>query len=59
MTESTMDSMFWFANRWWSFPGSRIGEDSEFEWRDFRLCLLKPDGSAVAGIEVAGEVSED
>ena len=30
-----MNAMLWFSDRWWWFPGARIGADSwEFEWRD-------------------------
>ena len=47
-----MNAMLWFSDRWWWFPGSRIGADSEFEWRDHRLDLLEADGSAVEGREL-------
>jgi hypothetical protein len=50
--------MLWFANRWWWFP-ARIDADSEFEWRDNRVYLLEPDGSAVEGIVFVGEVVPD
>jgi hypothetical protein len=45
--------MLWFSDCWWWFPGSRIGADSEFEWRDYRLYLLEADGSAVEGRELS------
>ena len=48
-----MNAMLWFSDRWWWFPGSRIGADSEFEWRDYRLYLLEADGSAVEGRELS------
>ena len=48
-----MNAMLWFSDRWWWFPGSRIGADSEFEWRDYRLDLLEADGSAVEGRELS------
>jgi hypothetical protein len=34
--------------RW--FPGAQISAESEMEWRDNRVYLLEPDGSAVEGI---------
>ena len=49
------DTMLWFAGHWWWFPGSQIGPESEFEWRDNRVYLLKPDGSVVEGIVFVGE----
>jgi hypothetical protein len=54
-----MDSRLWFADRWWWFPGSRIGGESEFEWRDNRVYLLEPDGRVVEGIVFLGEVTPD
>lgn len=39
-----------FADRWWWFPGNEINPESEFEWRDRKAYLLKPDGSTVKGI---------
>jgi hypothetical protein len=45
--------MLWFADRWWWFPGSRIGAEPEFEWRDCKPYLLEPDGNAVEGIVFA------
>jgi hypothetical protein len=48
-----MNAMLWLSDRWWWFPGSRIGADSEFEWRDYRLYLLEADGSAVEGRELS------
>ncbi len=47
------DMMLWFADRWWWFPGSRIGAEPEFEWRDCKPYLLEPDGNAVEGIVFA------
>jgi hypothetical protein len=49
-------AMLWFADRWWWFPGVQIGAESEFEWREDRVFLLGPDGSAVEGIVFVGEV---
>lgn len=37
MAQQDTDAMLWFADRWWWFPGSRIGAESEFEWRDKRV----------------------
>jgi len=48
-----MNAMLWFSDRWWWFPGSRIGWDSEFEWRDSGVYLLEPDGTAVKGAELS------
>src|SRR5208282_5060542 len=48
-----MNAVLWFSDRWWWFPGSRIGADSEFEWRDYRLYLLEADGGAVEGRELS------
>jgi hypothetical protein len=31
----------------WKLPGAQIGAEPEFEWRDNRVFLLEPDGSAV------------
>lgn len=53
------DELVRVAGRLWWFPGARIGEDSEFEWRDHRVYLLEPDGTAIEGIMFAGEVSPD
>jgi len=53
------DTMLWFANGWWWFPGAKIGTDSEFEWRDNRVYLLEPDGSTKEGILFAGEVAPE
>jgi len=58
MVSTDMDQQLWFAGRWW-FPGSRIGAESEFEWRNGRAYLLEPDGSAVEGIVFVGEVELD
>lgn len=44
------DELLWFADRWWWFHGSRIGGESEFEWRDGRVHLLESDGTTVEGI---------
>lgn len=54
------DTMVRFAERWWWFPTASINLDSaEFEWRDSRLYLLEPDGSAIEGIVFVGEVELD
>ena len=53
-----MDAI-WFANRWWWFPGAWISEESEFEWKNHRVYLLEPHGSAVEGIVLVGEVELD
>jgi len=53
------DEMLWFDGRWWWFPGRRVGPDSEFDWRDNRVYLLEPDGTAVEGIMFVGEVSPE
>jgi hypothetical protein len=52
-------AMLWFADRWLWFPGAQIGADSEFEWRDNRVYLLEPDGSAVECIVFVGEIAPD
>ena len=52
-------AMLLFADRWLWFPGAQIGADSEFEWRDNRVYLLEPDGSAVEGIVFVGEIAPD
>jgi hypothetical protein len=58
MVSTDMDELLWFAGRWWWFPTVSIDLDSaEFEWRDNRVYLLEPDGSAVEGIVFAGEVA--
>lgn len=59
MAYPRMHEMLWFAGRWWWFPGARVGEESEFEWRDDRVCLLEPDGTAVEGILFVGEVATE
>jgi hypothetical protein len=41
------------------FPGRQISVESQLEWRDNRVFLLEPDGSAVAGILFVGEVVPD
>jgi hypothetical protein len=51
-----MNAMLWISDRWWWFPGSQIGADSEFEWRGSGVYLLKADGTAVEGILFVGEV---
>ena len=56
MTEREMNAMLWISDRWWWFPGSQIGADSEFEWRGSGVYLLKADGTAVEGILFVGEV---
>jgi hypothetical protein len=43
---------------WW-FPGKRISVDSEFGWRDHKVCLLEPDGTAAEGILFAGEIETE
>ena len=57
MAQQDTDGMISISGRWWWFPGSRIGADSEFEWRDYRLYLLERDGSAVEGREL-GEAEQ-
>lgn len=52
-------AMLWFAGRCWWFPGTQIGAESIFEWRDNRVFLLEADGSAVEGILFVGEVVRD
>jgi hypothetical protein len=59
MVSTDMDELLWFAGRWWWFPGSQIGVESEFEWRDSRVYLLEPDGNPVEGILFVGEVELD
>jgi len=60
MVSTDMDELLWFAGRWWWFPTASTDLDSaEFEWRDNRLYLLEPDGSAVEGIVFVGEVELD
>ena len=54
-----MDDMLWFGERWSRFPGTWIGEYSEFEWRNDRVYLLESDGSTVEGIQFVGEVELD
>ena len=54
-----MESLLWFAGHWWCFPGAWIGAYSEFEWKNDRVYLLEPDGSAVEGFVFVGEVSPD
>jgi hypothetical protein len=53
------DELIRVDGRLWWFPGRRISGDSEFEWRDHRVYLLEPDGTATEGILFAGEVSPD
>jgi hypothetical protein len=57
MSLRDMDAMLWFGERWCWFPGAQIGAESEFEWRDNRVFLLEPDGSAVEGIVSVGEIA--
>jgi hypothetical protein len=52
MARQDTEAMLWFANRWWWFPGTRIGADSEFEWRDNRVYLLESNGNTLEGVEV-------
>lgn len=59
MAHPDMESLLWFAGHWWWFPGAWIGANSEFEWKNDRVYLLEPDGSAVEGIVFVGEVSPD
>jgi hypothetical protein len=55
-----MDAMLWFADRWWWFPTASTDLDSAvFEWRNNRVYLLEPDGSAVEGIVLVGDASPD
>jgi hypothetical protein len=56
MTWQDTEGMMWIGGHWWWFPGAQIGAESEFESRDNRVYLLKPDGSAVEGIVFVGEV---
>lgn len=51
-----MDEMLWFGGRCSWFPGARISEPSEFEWKKHRV-LLQPNGSPVEGILFAGEIA--
>jgi hypothetical protein len=53
MAQQDTDGMISISGRWWWFPGSRIGWDSEFEWRDSGVYLLEPDGTAVKGTELS------
>ena len=53
------DELVRVAGRLWWFPGRRISADSEFEWRDHRVYLLEPDGTAIEGILFAGEVATE
>lgn len=59
MAYPKMDEMLWFGGRYWWFPGGQIGAESIFEWRDNRVFLLEPDGSAVEGILFVGEVATE
>jgi hypothetical protein len=47
------------VGHWWWFPGAQIGAESEFEWRDNRVYLLEPDGTAREGILFAGDVATE
>ena len=51
------EELVWVGGRWWWFPGARISADSKFKWRDHRVCLLEPDGTAIEGILFVGEVA--
>jgi hypothetical protein len=59
MAYPEMHEMVWFGGRCWWFPGRQIGAESEFEWRDNRVNLLAPNGSAVEGILFVGEVATE
>ncbi len=52
MAQQDTDGMINISGRWWSFPGSQIASDSEFEWRDDKVYLHDDAGNAVGGIEV-------
>ena len=49
MPRQNMDAMLWFAGRCWWFPGRQISAELQFEWRNNRIYLLEPNGSAVVG----------
>ena len=54
------DTLVCISGHWWWFPTASVDLNSaEFEWRDNRLYLLQPDGSAVEGIILVGEVGLD
>ena len=53
------DELVSVGGRFWWFPSAQIGAESIFEWRDNRVFLLQPDGSAVEGILFVGEVPLD
>lgn len=54
------DAMLWFGGHWWWFPTASTDVDSAvFEWRDNRVYLLEPDGTAIEGILFAGEIAPD
>ena len=54
MIRREMDAMLWFVDRWWWFPTASTDlYSAEFEWRDDRLYLLEPDGSAVEGNQLS------
>jgi hypothetical protein len=54
------NEMLWLGGRWWRFPTASTDLDSAvFEWRDNRVHLLEPDGSAVEGILLVGEVATE
>jgi hypothetical protein len=59
MAYPRMDEMLWFGGNWWWFAGRQIGAASEFEWRDNRVYLLEPDGSAAEGILLVDEVATE
>jgi hypothetical protein len=59
MAYPEMGEMLWFGGRWWWFPRRQISVESQFEWRDNRVYLLEPDGSAVEGILFVGEVAPE
>lgn len=60
MAYPKMHEMVWFGGDWWWFPTANISLDSaQYEWRNNRVCLLQPDGSAVAGILFVGEAATE
>jgi hypothetical protein len=59
MVYPRVNEMVWLAGRWRWFPGRQITVESRFEWRDRRVYLLEPDGSAVEGILFAGELATE
>lgn len=51
--EQDTDGMISISGRWWSFPGSQIASDSEFEWRDDKVYLNDSIGNVVEGRELS------